>query len=229
LVHDAVSLTDLQDAVLAVDGIAAAEVEPGTDRGPTVRVWLDGTRTPDFVSADVQRVLEQAGLHAAPPTGTRSRPQDPFAGSGPIEVPGGEPPDANGGARRSGLGRGLEALIPGPDPDLASINRLESIGVEESAIGTVVRAADGAGRFAVAPVDPGRSLNQAVATAVAELSGVTGVPVVLAVEVRRLAGSPVLITVVEHDGRWASGAALVDSGMSYALGRAIWAALRSLA
>ena len=122
-----------------------------------------------------------------------------------------------------------DALIPVPDPELSpGPNQLETIAVEESSSGTAVRAVDRTGRFAVVPIDQERSLNQAVAAAVAELSTVEGVPTVLAVEVRRVAGSSVLVTVVEHEGRRASGSAIVDSGMTFALGRAIWAALRSL-
>jgi hypothetical protein len=228
LVRGSVLLTNLRGAVLAVDGIAAAEIESGSDRAPTVRVWLDGTRTADLVSADVKKVLEGARLHAASSAGEGGGLEVPEIGSAGDAAAAATSPDTNGGARRTGLGRGLEALIPASDPELIGANRLESVGLEESAIGTVVRAADRTGRVAVVPVEPEQSLNQAVAAAVAELSGVPGLPVVVAVEVRRIAGSPVLIAIIDHDGRRTSGSALVDSGMAYVLGRAIWSALRSL-
>ena len=60
------SLAELHDAVVAGDGIAAAEIAPRKDRGPTVRVWLDGSRAAASVSAEVDRVLESAGYRIPP-------------------------------------------------------------------------------------------------------------------------------------------------------------------
>lgn len=214
------SLAELHDAVLAVAGIAGAEVEPREDAGPAIRVWLDGSRTAATVSAEVGRVLESAGYR------TSSEPKR-TVDTGDVAAP---RAPANGTTRRSGLGRGLEALIPSPDPEpVPRPIRLDMIAIEESATGTVVRAVDGAGRSAVAPVRNERSLNGAVATAVAGLLGFGEAPTVRAVEVRQLAGSSVLVVVIEVDGRPVSGAAVIESGMPFALGTALWSALRSVA
>ena len=214
------SFAELHDAVLAVDGIAAAEIAPRRDRGPTVRVWLDGSREASSVSAEVDRVLESAGYRApgsAAPS--RSLSKQRAAAAKP----------ANGTVRRTGLGRGLEALIPSPDPDAGPRpKRLEMIAIEESSSGTVVRAVDGAGRSAVAPVRSERSLNSAVAATVAGLLGFGEPPVVHAVEVHQLGGASVLVVVIEVDGRRASGAAVIESGMPFALGSALWSALRTV-
>lgn len=233
------SYSELQGAVLAVAGIAAAEVEPRDDLGPSVRVWLDGSRPAARVSADLEQVLESAGFRApalapaaAPPfpggspraSASSTAPSHTPSPVAPIRKPGG-----NGAARRAGLGRGLDALIPSPDPDAQpAANRLEMIAIEESSTGTIVRAVDAAGRSAVAPVSSDRALNQAVAATVAGLLGFGGAPAIHAVEVRQLAGSSVLVIVVEMGGRRGSGSALIESGMPFALGTALWYALRSL-
>ncbi len=213
------SLAELHDAVLAVDGIAAAEVAPRKDRGPAVRVWLDGSREASSVSAEVDRVLESAGY----------RTPSAFEPSPASSNRSAAAPSAVGSARRTGLGRGLEALIPAPDPDVGPrANRLEMIAIEESASGTVVRAVDGAGKSAVAPVRTDRSLNAAVAQTVAGLLGFGEPPTVRAVEVHQLGGSSVLVVVIEVDGRCTSGSAVIESGMPFALGTALWSALRSV-
>lgn len=208
----------LQGAVLAVPGIAAAEVEARPDEGPLVRVWLDGTRDSDAVAADVRRVLDDAGY------GTDVRAEN---GKPPAT-----PPDGRNG-RRSGLGRGLEALIPPAEPvqpvAAAEGLRLDMIAVEETASGTVVRAIDTAGKAAVAPVPQGNGLNAAVTATVAGLLGLGEPPKLEAVEVRDLASTPVLMVVIAtSDGRRASGSAIVEAGMPFTLGRAVWAAIQAL-
>jgi hypothetical protein len=66
----------LRESVRCIPGVASAEVSPGPDEEPLVRVWTDGTR-PD---ADVQSAVElavamtesdiepsdQVGLHRVP-------------------------------------------------------------------------------------------------------------------------------------------------------------------
>lgn len=211
------SLAELHDAVLAVDGIAAAEIAPRKDRGPNVRVWLDGSREASSVSAEVDRVLESAGYRI--PASLESDGSSNRAAAAP----------SNGTPRRTGLGRGLEALIPAPDPDIGpKPNRLDMIAIEESAGGTVVRAIDGQGRSAVAPVRTEKSLNAAVAETVAGLLGFGDPPAIRAVEVHQLGGSSVLVVVIEVNGRRTSGSAVIESGMPFALGTALWAALRNV-
>jgi hypothetical protein len=214
------SLAELHDAVLAVDGIAAAEIAPRSDRGPAVRVWLDGSREASSVSAEVDRLLESAGYR----TPKSPKPMSSSSTRSTVAAPPG-----NGSARRTGLGRGLEALIPAPDPDMGSrSNRLEMVAVEESSAGTEVRAVDGAGRSARATVRTEKSLNAAVAETVADLLGFGAPPAVSAVEVHQLGGVSVLVVVIEVDGRRASGSAVIESGMPFALGTALWSALRSV-
>jgi hypothetical protein len=220
LVGASVTVTwqQLQGEVLAVPGIAAAEVEARPDQGPFVRVWLDGTRDAAAVAADVRRVLDKAGY------GTEEG-----AGSGPAAA---TPLDGRNG-RRSGLGRGLEALIPPAEPAQTVVaaegRRLDMIAVEETASGTVVRAIDNAGKAAVAPVPLGNGLNAAVTATVAGLLGLGEPPRLEAVEVRDLASSPVLMVVIAtSDGRRASGSAIVEAGMPFTLGRAVWAAIQAL-
>ena len=123
----------------------------------------------------------------------------------------------------------MQALIPASDPDVGTgPDHLEMIAIEESAAGTVVRATADNGRSTVAPVPTDRSLNRAVAETVAGLLGFAATPALRAVEVHQLAGSSVLVVVIEVDGRRVSGSAVIESGMPFALGTALWWALQSV-
>ncbi|HEX9643271.1 MAG TPA: hypothetical protein VGC11_04645 [Acidimicrobiia bacterium] len=56
---------ELHRAVLAVPGIAAAEVLERPGAGPLVRIWLDGSRDAEDVARDVRRTI---GAPASPPS-----------------------------------------------------------------------------------------------------------------------------------------------------------------
>jgi hypothetical protein len=208
------SWQELHDAVLAVAGIAATEIEPRPGGGPFVRVWLDGARNEADVAGDVRRVLAEAGY------GTRGvdRPQ---SAQEEAEV---RPP------RRPGLGRGLEALIPPAEPEPATKGprRLRLVAVEETTAGTKVRAVDGGGVDVMVAAPPGADVNAAVVAAVASLLGVAA-PQLDAVEVRDMGATMVMIVVItDPSGRRASGSAIVEAGMPFTLGRAVWSAIQAL-
>ena len=214
------SVNELRGAVLLVPGIVAAEVEPREADGPLVRVWLDGSRDAHDVADDVRAILGEAGFGSAPPM---------------IEPDEAAPavPDRNG--KRTGLGRGLEALIPpvGPEPDAESAAaveaaRLDMVAIEERAGGTVVRVRATDGGEHVVPVTPGASLNDAIAVAVAGLRGLDPAPVLRAVEVRTIADLPVMVVIAEAGGRSVSGTAIVEAGMPFTLGSALWAAFSAM-
>jgi hypothetical protein len=209
----------LRDALQGVPGVAGALVTARDGRAPRIRVWLDGSSDADDVSADVRRLLVDAGLDTPDPA-TEPRP-------------------ANG--RKAGLGKGLGALIPDahdtpPPAHLQSLTplressgplRLERIAIEETATGVTVRAIDSVGRTAEVHVDGSQSaLNGAIVSSVASIIGEVTPPSLLAAEVREIAGGSVLIAVLElFDGLRAVGAAVVGAGMPFTLGKAVWTAI----
>ena len=114
----------------------------------------------------------------------------------------------------------LDAQEPVIRPGLALV------AVEETAGGVSVRAADSIGGVAFSPVEDTSSLNQAVVSAVGRLRRVRPLPRLAGVEVRDVNGAAVLTVVLTlADGQRAVGAALVDAGMPFTLGRAVWDAL----
>ena len=203
---DSATVEELQALLGNVPGIAELVVDLRDDAVPRLRLKLDGSISEDEVGAEVRRRLA-----------TRR------AGDGARK-------------RRSGLGRGLPDIIaaessatPPAQLEVAEpIIRpgLVLVAVEETAGGVSVRAADSIGGVAFSPVEDTRSLNQAVVSAVGRLRRVRPLPRLVGVEVRDVNGAAVLTVVLTlSDGRRAVGAALVDAGMPFTLGRAVWEAL----
>ncbi len=206
---------ELRQLAAGVDGVANVEVDLREDGRPRLRVWLDGSVDADNVGSHIESLV---GLSR----GTA-------AGQG------------EGQLRHSGLGRGLDELMamtvetPLPSqlvpesPEGDSVprpTRLSLVAVEETAGGISVRASDSTGGISFSPVSDPRSLNQAVVSAVARLRRERPVPRLAGVELRDVDGSPVLTVVLAHaDGRRLVGAALVEGGMPFTLGRAVWEAL----
>ncbi len=201
---------ELRQLATDVDGVANVEVDLRDDGRPHLRIWLDGSVDAGQVGAHIEQLVAQSRVEA---------------GIEPV--------------RRSGLGRGLGELIASADdavpaqliPTVAETEatsrpRLEMVAVEETAGGISVRAADSIGGISFSPVSDPRSLNQAVVSAVARLRRERPVPRLAGVELRDVEGSAVLTVVLAHaDGRRLVGSSLVDGGMPFTLGRAVWEAL----
>jgi hypothetical protein len=208
------TIAELQQLALNVDGVANVEVDLREDGRPRLRVWLDGSIEAGKVGGHIEALVAQAFLAA---TSETVKP-----------------------VRRSGLGRGLDELMAAADEELLPAQlaptatdaeaiprtRLAMVAVEETAGGISVRASDSAGGISFSPVSDPRSLNQAIVSAVARLRRERPVPRLAGVELRDVDGSPVLTVVLAHaDGRRLVGASLVEGGMPFTLGRAVWEAL----
>lgn len=204
--------TDLRTSVLAIAGIADAAVEQ-RDGTPVVRVWLDGSRDERTVAADIRELL------------TEPRP----GSTRPVV-------DSSSG-RRSGLGKGLAALIPSTESASRSEDesgprllrsapepiRLDAVAVVERADGVVVRAVDTATRSAEAPALLG-DLDMAVSVAVSGLLDAEP-PSSVSLDVRDLGGQSVATVVLGFpDGVSKVGSAVVRAGMPFTVGMAVWAA-----
>ncbi len=94
-------------------------------------------------------------------------------------------------------------------------------GVVVTAVGDVMSASVRAAGSSTPAID------QAVVAAVCELASTETVPLVGSVDERDLAGTAVVTVVIEESGERLAGSAVVEAGRSYALGRAVWAALSS--
>ena len=160
---------ELQAAVLGIPGVVGAIVGDEPGRPPTVKVWVDDTRDPADLKAEVRALVARAealrSLDGPPPvqplaSEIEAATQEPAAVRSITSASGGLP-------RRSGLGRGLESLLPDvadePVPghlvaiDLTRAPSLEMIAIEESASGVTVRAVDTAHNVAEAKVIGGAS------------------------------------------------------------------------
>jgi hypothetical protein len=227
------SVQELQTAVRAVPGISVADVEPRDANGPLVRVWLDGSRDADEVAADVRLILGQHGY------ATRESILRDADGSAEEDDGASRPPNQ----RRSGLGRGLDSLIPAsaeeeppahlqvapplqvsPEPP-----RLELVATEETADGVAVRAADSHGRAAISPMSRDDELHPAITAAVGGLFGEPNPPRLIGFETHEVGEVSVLTCVIETaKGDIATGSAVAAAGLPFTLGKAVWAALESL-
>lgn len=206
---------ELREALLAVPGIASAQVLSTADATPHVRLWLDGTRSGDDVRRAVDDVVSR--------TGSEHRNGDPS----PTE------------ARRTGLGRGLDTLIPvardqNPPGYLAKADQTDGFAklvIEESDAGVVIRAEAISGRSATASVRDGPlGFNEAIVTAVSALRSLGPTPRLVGVEERVVSDTTVITVVLElESGRRCAGAAVSQGGEPYTLARAVDVALTYLA
>ncbi len=227
--------------MLGVPGVVGAVVSDGDTAAPKVRVWTDDSRDPEELQAEVKSLVARARsgglegstapvireLESAPRESSRAEPSRPV-------------PSIGGLPKRTGLGRGLDKLIPDavaePAPahlvsiDLSKPPALEMIAIEESSTGVTVRAVDTARNVAEAKVIGGAaSINPVIVAAVAELVGELPAPRLVSVELRDTEVAAVLVVTLElADTSVAAGAAVVQGGMPFTLGKAAWAAIRSV-
>lgn len=237
---------NLREELMALPGVADAEVEADGEATSGVRVRLHPDADAVRVGAEVQRVLASHGMRSrvagddlAPvvslplaPAEIPPRPEAPpplpeavaeVATSGapePVADPGEELPAAEGSPAESDVvsSDGLE----GSRPSLASLAYEESI---EGVIVTAV-ASDGQ-RFSRRAADTtDAAVSAAVAAAVGALA--EGRPQrLLWVGSETVDGSVVVTVVLEKtDGTRVAGAAIVRAAKAYAVARATFVALR---
>jgi hypothetical protein len=215
--------TALRDELLAIPGIAQAEVE-GDSVVAGVRVQLELGADPDEVGAAVRRILSAHGMR--PVLG-----EDDEAATVPGPPP---PPGAPGSVvsfplvgERAG---NADVAVPRPVPLPAPVPRLERVVIEEGAFGIELRLVTVDGSSASRRLPPGSSgLDAAVVSAAGELLDSSGVALI-DVHEQLIEGEPVLTVVVAGgDGARVAGAALQSGGRPFAVARATWLALRSLA
>jgi hypothetical protein len=204
----AVSAESLRRELLALAGVADAQVET-TGEAPTgVHIRLVPDTDAQAVRSEIQRILAAHGM--------RSR-----VAVGPPE----EPPPAPIAVSRA------PALEPAPASSNARIglaSGLVSVRVEEGASGVMVSVAadDGRTETLEAPATE-EGLTRAVIAAVGTLLQ-GAAPEVVAVEWTKTGGSETVTVVIDGTGGARSaGASVVAASRAYAVGRATWQALRA--
>ncbi len=199
----------LQQDLLAVPGIAGAEVE--SDRGVAgVRVQLANGADADAVGLAVRRILAEHGMRSA------AEAEEQLGGPPP-------PPGAPGSV--VSFPKVGEHALPEPTTSVGA-PRLESVAVEETPDGISIAIRSTDGRRADREVENGPGgMDVAVVAAIADLAEATEVSLVGLSEAE-LGGRTVITVLVEvGQNRQASGAAVQQGGRAYAVAKATWVAL----
>jgi hypothetical protein len=202
----------LRRELLEVVGVADAEVDD-QDGGPAgIKVRLSPDADPTYVAAGVQRILAAHGISSQ---------------VAPAVARGGGPPPPPGAAtvvsladfdEEDGRRRGPSRRVPGVV--------LVGVAVEETPQGVAVVAQSSDGRSASRRARGTQDgLTEAVVAVVSELLGVDA-PQIGAIEERELGGANVTTIVLEQvDGARVAGSAVVEGGVPFAVGKAVWSAL----
>lgn len=225
--------TRLEQLVDDIGGVTRVQVDIRADGSPHIRVWLDGSVSSDDVGAEIQEILASAQTRQEEKEPTPTRRTGLGRGLNELLA-------ANGDTQPLPHFGVIPERETAPEPDVAPERRvapepdvapaesahLVLVAVEESAGGIAVRVADSNRAVAFSPVEDTRSLNQAVTSAVARLRQHRPTPRLEGVEVRKIAGEPVLsVVLLLEGGQKAAGAEIVRGGLPFTLGRAVWKAL----
>lgn len=202
---------DIADELMAIPGVSDAEVTLQGDAPPLAKVWLDGTRDDGEVRERVQALLG----------GQLPRVETTHDSS----------------LRRTGLGKGLDTLIPDGERDRVpaqlKVNvegravSVARVAVVESAAAVTIEIEDGGGNVHTANVGPSGSIDDAVLDATAALSGASEQ---VSFDVAELEIGDTLVVVVSAsvDEKRSAGASTVEFGRPFAVARAARQALDAL-
>lgn len=239
----------LREELMALPGIADAEVDAEGGSPSGVRVRLRPDADPEEIGAMVRRVLASHGIRsqvAGDPDGLASVVSLPFASPTVPSFPEAPPSEVVAPPRSAVQSAPAEGTRPKqsepqpvPPPTAAAPDRtaadpggrlnLAALAYEEAADGVIVTAVAESGqrfsRRAAATTD------EAVAAAIVAAVGALaeGKPQrMLWVSAATVEGSEVVTVVVEKtDGTRVAGAAIVGAARAYAVARAAFAALRA--
>ncbi len=209
-----VSTESLRSELLALAGVADAQVETNGEVPTGVHIRLGPETDADAVRTGVQRILAAHGMRSRVAAGSELEPpQAPVPPLPAAEALVVEPP-------RSPLAAS-DTAPAGP------AGGLESVGVKEGASGVIVTAMARDGREEMLEgAATEEDLMRTVIAAVGTLAQGSA-PNIIAVEWTAAGASEVVTVVVEGAGGFRSaGACLVAASRAYAVGRATWLALQ---
>jgi hypothetical protein len=215
--RSAVATRDLRNELAAIPGVSDAEISVSEDNRRTAKVWLDGTRDSDEVRDRIDSLLG------------RSVPAGPADGDAP--------------EKRTGLGRGLETLLPDlpvePVPaqlraaehaqgtSIADVAAIDRVAVVETHGSIVVEVTDDAGNTFTSTVDSGGIIDDAVLQAIRQLFEAADDAFIEVVDVVSGRSDLVIVEASKGDMRGV-GAAHVEFGRPYAVAVAAHRALSSI-
>ena len=233
--------------LLAIEGIASAELE-GSDEAPLgVRVQLTAGADPHSVGIEVQRVLASHGMRSHHATGpgagddVDSEASRSTADSS-ISTEAVGQPDQQGPPPPPGAGvGGTAAVLPmravtseetirevtvESAPSTRESVELDSVAVEESRTGISVRVTVG-GSTATRQVGASPdAMDAAIVGALAELAGIEAE--LVAAQRGEAAGATIVTVLLDVAGTGRQvGSAVVAAGDAYAVAQAAWRALRA--
>ncbi len=229
----------LREALLAIPGVAEADIDETSGSPSGVRVTLAPDADGRVVGVEVQRVLATHGLRSRITPGDEPAPPASPAGNGaagddmvfvpppPPEAP--PPSPVSTASDEVATGAEIEAeAIPGPAAPPPAGFDLASISISETADAVAVTATATDGKsHTVEGVASEEGLLGAVTEAVGALA-VGDPPTIVSVDAVRTAGSEIVTVVLEDpDGRRSAGAAVVVADRAFAAARATVAAIRS--
>lgn len=199
---------ELKDELLAIPGVASAQVTLDDGKTPIARVWLDGTREADEVRERINALLGAD----VPRADDQQQTTD-----GALK-------------RRKGLGKGLPDLLLDEDKAPAHLHggaeasrgdELQRVGIIESLDGVAVEVENGSGTVRTVPVGPDGSIDAAVIEAVCSMIGITDARSVEISDLTTAEGELVIATARDGDDERIAGAAFVDFGRPWAVAKAI--------
>ena len=199
---------ELKDELLAIPGVASAQVTLDDGETPIARVWLDGSREADEVRERINALLGASVPRADPQL---------KADDGVLK-------------RRTGLGRGLSDLLLDDDKPPAHLHggatadrgaALQRVGIIESLDGVAVEVENGSGTVRTVPVGPDGSIDAAVIEAVCSIIGIKDARSVEVNDLTTDEGELVIATARNEEDERISGAAFVDFGRPWAVAKAI--------
>lgn len=227
-IGQAMGAEELRAELMAIDGIAAAEV--GGDEGAPngIKIRLEAGADADAVGEAVRRVLAGRGMRSrvgGDKTAPASPPPPPGAPVVSIGRQRGSAETIVETSREAGALPVLTEVAP-----FVSGASLASLSVEEGRIGVTVTASARDGRSATRRSRSTSSgLEEAILGVVAELvhGADAPTPLLIAVEESTIEESDVVTVLVEvAEGIRHVGSAILDGGRAYAIATAMWAALR---
>ncbi|MFQ5966798.1 MAG: hypothetical protein ACE5MI_04190 [Acidimicrobiia bacterium] len=210
-------MSDVQDALRAVDGVADATVEEAQGAPIGVRVELENGADEGAVATSVQRVLSSYGL--------RSRLVPPRSRLEPV-VP---PPPPKVSEIRPGATEAAEEEADEPAVESAPTTEgVAEITLTQRHDGVLIAISDWSGETVERHVGPRDSaVTAGIVEATAELASPDSPPPgIIMVEYREGAGQEVVTVVLDvGTGEPAAAAETVTAGRELALARATWRAL----
>lgn len=207
---------DLREELAAIPGVSDAEISIAEDDRPTAVVWLDGSRDDEEVRGRIEALIGTS----VPAVGRDDRAT----------------------AKRSGLGKGLDSLMPdgamssvpaqlrgsgGSGPAFGSATTIDRVAVAETHGKVVVELEDRFGNVFTSTVGPDGSIDSAVLDGVRQLVGAQESVEIQLVDV--IADRSDLVVAEASNGTArGAGAAHVEFGRPYAVATAAYRALTSL-